>query len=372
MRLLSTITRALRSTQAQASTATKPSAQTQAKAQASALLLAAVLLLGSACERRPLEDPGYGAEIKIAVDINAICNVSCDVYNTKVPIPPIEKEVMRVLFYHPTEDRLITEAFVSEHGINDQGEEYIGGSISIVPGKYRIIIYAFGTESTIVADYDSFEHSKAYTDPLSESQMAKLKLKLKSWDDQSGKLLYQPDHLLVARSFEENIPYHAGTYTIHTEASSLVESYYLQVKVDGLEYVSSAQAILTGMSPSAQLASAQMDTDNPSAIYVPLFKSDDNGDPVICNVFNTFGRIPQSDNELYVTFDIHTVDGRAISRSFNISDLFLSQECIDHHWLLLEEHIVVDPPPPGPPSGGGGGFDPAVEDWDEEHRDITI
>ena len=108
-----------------------------------------------------------------------------------------------------------------------------------------------------------------------------------------------------------------------------------------------------------------------SAIYIPLLKSDDNGDPVICNVFNTFGRIPESTNELIVTFELRTVDGKILSRNFDISNLFLSQECLEHHWLLLEETIVV-PPPENTDPGNGGGFDPSVGDWENEYHEIEM
>lgn len=330
------------------------------------IALAAALTCMS-CERRLLEDPGYATNINIAVDIKAVCNVTCDVYNEKIPVPKMEMDVMRVLFYHPIEDKLLTEAFVSEQGIDAQGNPYIGGSVSIVPGKYRILIYTFGTENTLISQYDSFVLASAYTDPLSKTSLKKLSMK---GPEAEQDILYQPDHLLVARSLEEDIPYHAGVYTIHAQASSVVESFYLQIKVDGLEYVTSAQAVLTGMAPSTKLASAEMYTEHPSAIYVPLIKSTDKDKDVICNVFNTFGRIPDSVNDLSVTFDLMTIDGRLESKTFNISDLFLTEECINHHWLLLEQTIKVDPPPPDWKPGGG--FDPAVEDWEEEHRDIIL
>jgi hypothetical protein len=73
---------------------------------------------------------------------------------------------------------------------------------------------------------------------------------------------------------------------------------------------------------------------------------------------------------LYLTFDIHTVDGRAITKEFEISHLFETQECIDHKWLLLNETIVV--PPPAIPPSNEGGFAPEVGDWDREEHDIIL
>lgn len=332
------------------------------------LLLAAMLMPAVSCERRPLEDPGYSTDINIMVDIKAICNVTCDVYNEKIPVPVIEPEVVRVLFFAPDQDKLITEAFVSERGVDDQGEPCIGGSISIVPGTYRLILYSFGTESTVISNYESFDNSIAYTNPIPDVVVSKL---LSKGASLMQDIYYQPDHLLVARSHEENIPWHSGTHTIHAKATSVVESYYLQIKIDGLEYVSSAQAVLSGMAQSAHLSTGTMDSDKPSAIYIPLVKSQDKGEDVICNVFNTFGHIPGSTNELQVTFNIRTIDGRTVERTFDISNLFDTEECIQHHWLLLEEHITIDPPE-NPTTGSSGGYDPVVKDWEEESRDIVL
>ena len=64
----------------------------------------------------------------------------------------------------------------------------------------------------------------------------------------------EPEHLVVARNSDEHIPYHSGLYTIHAEARSVVESWYLQIKVDSLQYVSGAQALLRGMAGSNFIA----------------------------------------------------------------------------------------------------------------------
>ena len=331
------------------------------------LIITTLLLTLASCVRRPLEDPDFSTRIDVKVDITAVANVTCDIYNEKIPIPAIESEVMRVLFFDQYRDKLLGESFISDISTDPEtGAMSIHGDISILPGTYRMMIYTFGTESTLISDYDSWESGRAYTDPLSEAALRALSLK--SSDDQ--RICYQPDHLLVASSSEETIPYHAGVYTIKAKAASIVQTYYLQVKVDGLEYVSSAMATLSSMAPSATLSTGKMDTENPVTIYIPLQKSDDEGEPIICNTFNTFGRIPESTNELKVTFDIKTVDGRIITRDFDISDLFLSEACLEHHWLLLEEHIEV--PPPESPGPGGGGFDPSVDDWENESHEIIL
>lgn len=322
------------------------------------------------CQHRPLHDPDFSTKINVNVNISAVANITCDVYNDKIPVPEMTPEVMRVLFFDTEKDKLLAESFITEVQKDATGQISVSGELSILPGEYRLLIYQFGTESTMISDYDSWDNAEAYTDPLSDEMLKSLALKATAGQDDQL-LRYQPDHVLVARNQRETIPYHSGVHTIHAEASTIVESYYLQVKVEGLEYVSSSRAILTSMSPAANMVEATATNTPASAIYIPLLKSDDKGVPVICNVFNTFGRIPESTNELIVTFELRTVDGRLISKNFDISDKFLSEECLKHHWLLIEEAIVV-PPPENPDPDVGGGFDPSVGDWENEYHEIEM
>ena len=333
----------------------------------------ALLLCGAlvSCVRRQLEDPDFGTTLNVNVNISAIANVSCKVYNSKIPLPQINPEVMRVLFYDIHRDRLVAESFISDVVTDPEGKMSVRGNLSILPGDYRMIIYQFGTESTQIDRYESYDNANAYTGALSEEALRALQLRSGSaFDGQT--IRYQPDHIIAARSEHESIPYHAGVYTITAEASSLVESYYLQVKVNGLQWVSSAKAVLSSMVPSVNLSTLEKDCENPCAIYTPLLKSDDNGTPVVCNVFNTFGRVPDSTNKLEVTFELQTIDGKMLKKSYDISDLFESKECIENHWLLIEDTIEVPEPDDPHPGGGGGLFDPVVDDWEEEHHEIEL
>ncbi|MGM9788483.1 MAG: DUF5119 domain-containing protein [Candidatus Cryptobacteroides sp.] len=326
-----------------------------------------LLLLLSACQFRPLEEMEFKTDIQVDVDINAVLNVTCDIYNELIPVPSIESEVFRVLFFDTEKDRLLGDSFIYDVYTDPiTGNKGIKGNVSIMPGDYRMLIYTFGTESTLISNYDSWEKSQAYTSSLSENELRALSLKALGDEPVN----YQPDHLLVASSELESIPYHSGVYTITAEARSVVESYYLQVKVQGLQYVSSARAVLSSMAPSAQLNSRQANCDTPVSLYIDLLKSQDKGEDVVCNVFNTFGRIPDSENELKVTFDIKTVDGRTLTREYEISDLFESELCKQHHWLLIDDVIEVPKPPDS--GGSGGGFEPTVGDWEEERHEIEI
>ncbi|MGM9736599.1 MAG: DUF5119 domain-containing protein [Candidatus Cryptobacteroides sp.] len=323
--------------------------------------------VAASCNFRPMEEIEYNTKIEVDVNIKAVANVTCDIYNELIPPPDIECEVFRVLFFDTKEDRLLSDSFIYDTHIDEQtGQISVRGDINIMPGDYRMIIYTFGTESTLIENYDSWEKATAYTSPLTDAELKTLSLKAS--EDQL--IRYQPDHLLVASSELESIPYHAGVFTITTEAQSIVESYYLQVRVKGAQWISSAKAVLSSMSPSASLNDKAKDYSAPTSIYIDLKKSEDKGEDVVCNVFNTFGRIPESENELKVTFDLMTTDGRKIEREYEISDLFLSEDCINHHWLLIDDTIDV----PKPPDSGntGGGFDPEVVDWENEEHFIEF
>ena len=142
------------------------------------------------------------------------------------------------------------------------------------------------------------------------------------------------------------------------------------MKVEGLEWVSSAQAVISGVAGS-NLIGGRKRVDNPeTAVYLTLVKSEDDGKAVLCNVFNTFGRIEDSNNELWISFDINTVDGRTETREYNITHLFESDLCRQHNWLLLDQTIVIDPPTTPPTAGGG--FLPEMEDWQEEHHWVIL
>ena len=325
------------------------------------------LLLLCSCQFRPLEEMQFQTDIQVDVDINAVLNVTCDIYNEHIPQPSIESEVFRVLFFDTKKDKLVGDSFIYDSFVDSEtGRKVVRGNVSIMPGDYRIMIYTFGTESTLIENYDSWEKSLAYTSALSENEL--MSLSLKGVGDEA--IHYQPDHLLVASNEHETIPYHSGVYTISAAAKSIVESYYLQVKVLGLQYVSSARAVLSSMAPSVNMSSQSPNYESPVSLYIDLLKSKDGEDDVVCNVFNTFGRIPGSENELKVTFDIKTVDGRTLTKEYEISDLFESDLCKEHHWLLIDDVIEIPKPPDTP--GGGGGFDPTVGDWENEEHEIEI
>lgn len=316
--------------------------------------------LSAGCHRRPLEDPEYLTKVNVEVNIDNIQNVTCDIYNPKVQAPVIEPEMMHVIFFDK-KDNVAAETFITDVSTAENGRRVISGEFSIIPGRYKMLIYDYGTDDTLIKDYHSWDNACAYTDRVA-SYIAN------QYSSKGGgpEVRVEPEHLVVARNSDEHIPYHSGLYTIHTEARSVVESWYLQIKVDSLQHVSGAQALLRGMAGSNFIATDTRVNVPETSLWFKMVKSDDDGTPVICAVFNTFGRIGGSVNDLEVTFDLTRTDGKVFRHTFDISDLFRSDNAVLHHWLLLEETIKIDPPKTS------GGYDPVIGDWDDEHKEIEI
>ena len=270
------------------------------------IVLLLAFLLSVSCHRRPLEDPANNTTLRVAVNIKAIMNITCDIYNEKIPVPTIEPEMMRVLFYDPTSKKIASETYISDITYDDEGTRCLQGDISVRPGTYQMLIYNFDTESTLVRDDQTFETIEAYTDKVTSS----IRQSFLGRAGEENAIVYEPDHLVVASNEREVIPFHEGVHVVKTDATSIVETYYLQIKVDGLQYVSSARAVLTGMVGSNRFGRNERVTSTPVSLYFTLQKSDDKGVDVLATVFNTFGRIEDITNCLSVTFDIRTTDGR--------------------------------------------------------------
>lgn len=327
------------------------------------VVLPLLMIAVAGCRRRPLEDPDYMTSVRVKVDVSGISNVTCDIYNDKIPVQTIEPSAMHVLFFDENKDAVVSENFITHVSADEDGNRIVSGDVQLAPGSYRMLIYDFGTDETLIRNYYSWDKAEAYTELIPSGLLNSFATK---GEDQPN-ILTEPEHLVVARNPKEVIPYHDGVYTIYTEARSVVESWYIQIKVDGLEYVSSAQAVVSGMVGSNLIATDTRVTDPQASLWFRLRKSDDKGVPVICAVFNTFGHIDNSKNDLAVTFDLSVKGGSTVRKTFDISNLFLTENAVKHHWLLLDETIKVEPP-----KSSGGAFDPVIDDWDEEYRDIEI
>lgn len=335
------------------------------------VFLSACMLLGllcglCGCEFRPLEDPNRGVNIRVNVNVNTVANVTTHIYNEKIPVPDIYPDAMHVLFYEEGGDKMVSESFITKREMGADGTCTMSGFANILPGTYRMLVYSLGDNYTKVNDYKSWSRIHATAVEVNDVVMNRYKTLATLNSRTSPIVTHTPDHVVVARNAAEKIPFYTDSYTIHAEATTVIETYYLQIKVDGLAYVSTAKAFLSGMASGNLLSKDEPIADPESVLYFKLEKSEDQGEPVLCAVFNTFGRLEDSVNSLSITLDVSTVDGRSESYTYDITDLFHSELCQKYHWLLLEERMQVQKP------SGGGGYGPGVTEWEEDNHKVNF
>lgn len=320
------------------------------------LLLLMAFVLSASCQRRPLEDMNTGVWLDLDLDL--------EVLNHDGPLPT--PELMRVLFYDAE-----TEEFISDDYVLPEG-----GYVSAQPGRYKMLVYNFDTQSTLIRNDSWVPTIEAYTSEIPTSTRTSLLTKLSNStrpDFEAPKpsdiIVYEPDHLLVGRE-EVEIVRTTGTQTIYASASSIVETYYLAVRLHNGDHVASAQALLSGQAKSNKFGHPGGRSDEPVTLYFTMTpgKNDRTGEEVLHTTFNTFGKIPSEISNLWLTIIVTDKNGTVITWHKDITEEF-----VDNHerYIYLEEEPIPIPDPPDPPSVGGG-FQPSVDDWEEVNQDIHI
>ena len=356
------------------------------------LLLATLVILSAAgCHRRPLEDPSSAVRIRIKVNVKTVTNVntnirtSVSVYGSTESlwapkVKQLDPGTMRVLVYDPyTEKKLQPETFISEAGYDEEGNKVFNGTLGISHGDYNFLVYNFDTPTTQVAYLENEESILAYTDEIPEDLKTKY-TKTKA-DDQpitdDISIRYEPEHLLVANEKNVRISPHDTLVIVKTEAFTVVDTYYLQVRIVGRQFASSATAVISGLSPSNKIGLNERTVDPSAAVIFDMFQGRDEAlagenKDVLCAVFNTFGKIPEVTSDLLVTFNITDTAGNLRQYPVNLDKVFDSELCHLYHWLIIDDYIIEVPDPGTKPTPGGGGFQPQVDDWVEEEGTMVL
>lgn len=355
------------------------------------LAAALVMVSFSACHRRPLEDPNEAVRIAIKVDVKTVTNVNANIRNSvrlygtsttiwEEKLSQLDPELMRVLVYDPETDKLLTQSFISAATIDEEGNKVFMGSLGISHGNYNFLVYNFDTPTTQVSQENSEQSIIAYTDEVSAAVKSRYLGTKADEEYEDINIHYEPEHLLVANEKEVRISPHDTLVVVHTEASTVVDTYYLQVRVKGMQFASTASAVISGLSPSNHIGYNIRTVDPSAAVVFDMQKGQDlslDGDnkDILCAVFNTFGKIDQVSSDLLVTFNVFDTSGNLRQYSANLDDVFKTEEAILYHWLIIDEScLVIDIPDPGvtPPTPGNGGFQPQVDDWEEETGEIAL
>jgi len=303
-------------------------------------------------------------EMRVVLKTDGVSNVSCDIYNVSQPKPAMTSEMLRVLFYAPGSGRLVAQCFISQKMFTPEGNELIYGRTHLPPGDYIMLAYNFDTETVRVEHENAISEINAFTPEVSGN------LSTLPGSNVAGRVFRQPEHLLVVR---QNIRIAEGgrLQVIEAEARTVVDTYYLQIRVRGLKYASRAKAILSGMSSSNRFGVNERSTDDSKIVFDLSGGTDprieDENQDVLCTLFNTFGKIETVTGKLTVRFEVITQDGTQCVKTLDVEPVFLTEDARKRHWLLIDEVLNIPEP-----HHLGGGFDPGVTDWDEVHENIEL
>ena len=347
------------------------------------LLLMSVCVLTS-CEHRPLEDPidfSKGRFLRVYFNEH-IRNVSFGFYDaSKQPSNYQSPVLLRVVCADPLSGEVVTERYLSDYGRDEKGY-YIQGNISAPEGAYKLMAYTCDVEHVNFLYEYSFHSLMAYSVELSSSEANRV---FPTRDENvliNESIHHQPGHLFVANVDNVYFGPEVLSDTIFTEAKShpvaetIVKTYYMQVNVKGVEYVRSAVALITGMSGGKRIYNNEMLTDEPVSIFFSLNNGldkarTDKETRVAYATFNTFGKLPDVEGYIEISFEFKTIYNTVQTETFRVTDLFETPLVRDNQWIIIDKVIEIVPPE-GEEDVTGGGLSPGVSDWEQIEGSITI
>lgn len=324
------------------------------------ILLTSALFLLTSCEAELRElcydhnHPSGGGNVNLVLNLELDLHLDFPVSiedHTAIVVPTY----MKACFYDINDGHLVKTEYVGTYG----------GPISVPPGVYDMVVYAFGTEWTLIRGENYKNALEAYTSDITAAKAATFAAVTRGGEadpEPETPIIYTPDHLLVAK---ERVtvpePTEANqTITISTEASTIVETYCFEVvKVTGLEYIKSVDAFVTNQARSNYFGRGEV---NQSAAIINFPVEVISSEGILRTTFNTFGKLP-GESHSYLHVVLVSTGGEVITVSTDITDQF---EHPDHEIVI---DVPVDIPPP---EEGGAGIAPTVDPWDEENQDVNI
>ena len=338
------------------------------------------VILFASCEHRELVDPNFGHYLRIYVD-EAIKNVTCGFYDEHLKKPEYNRPyVMRVVLADPESGWVVSERYFQTQGQDERGY-YIDGHISAEAGTYHLLVYSFGSAVTHIRNEQNYYQMQAYTHPISEYYLSYLPMSRLEMDE--SRLVYEPEHLFHAVGEPIVIP---NTHKMDTlrnasgdyfTAHSVVKSYYLQLRIKGMEWVKSGVSLLSGMAGSTVLHElGQMETSESVNLFFTLnytgketVRDGSGSTAILYSTFSTFGKLPDEESILTLNFEFRKTDGSSQVEKLDITHLFDTPLAKNQQWLLLEHEVVITPPKD---AIAGGGMTPGVEQWEDVESNVQI
>ena len=341
------------------------------------VVVCALVSFITGCEHRELSDPNNGHYLRIYVN-EEIKNVTCGFYDESLKHPEYNRpHVMRVMLADPVTGHIVTERFFQNQGEDERGY-YIDGHITAEAGTYNLLVYNFGSAVTHIRNEQDYYNMQAYTNPISEYYLNYMPTSRQEINE--ADIMYEPEHLfhevgepiVITNSSEVDTLKNASGdwFTAH----SVVKSYYLQVRIKGIEWVTSAVSLLSGMAGSTVLhGHEQMVTTNPVNLFFTMNYTGkkaarDGSTAILYTTFSTFGKIPDVSTVYTLNFEFMKTDGSSQVEKLEITPMFDTPMVKEKQWILLDHEIVITPPE----GAAGGGMTPGVDEWMDIESEVEI
>ena len=337
------------------------------------------IFLLSACEHRELVDPNTGHYLRIYLD-EEIKNVTCGFYDESLKRPEYNRPyVMRVVLADPESGRIVSERYFQSRGQDERGY-YIDGYITAKAGTYNLLVYNFGSAVTLIRNEQDYYNMQAYTKPVGSHYLQYLHTSRQEIDEKT--IVNEPEHLFHDVGEPIVIPMSNKVDTLknasgdYFTAHSVVKSYYLQLRIKGIEWVKSAASVMSGMAEATVLhGHEQMVTTNPVNLFFTMeytgkevARDGSSSTALLYTTFSTFGKLPNEQTMLTLNFEFTKKDGTSQVEKIDITSMFDTPMVKDNQWILLEHEIVITPPE----GAGTGGMTPGVDKWDNVESDIQM
>lgn len=335
------------------------------------------LFVFSSCQFRPLEEMSNTHYLRVYLDED-MRNLTEGFYNESYQRPAYSTpQVLHVVLADPSTGDVVAERYLRNKGEDAYGR-YLDGYVICDPGEWDLLVWNFDTEVTQVRDERNVFDAMGYTNEIASHLRAGLSSRNSSKTEEPERIVYDPDPLFVAQSHVV-LPYVDKVDTLRPSgggrfvAECITETWFLQVRVKGMDFVTSARSLLTGMAGSKWMWNPRMNEADPVTLYFDMNegeRNDADATTIVYATFSTFGRLPGVVNDLQVTFDFVTTYGTTYSETLDITLKFDEDEALQHQWILLDKDVVIEVPEP--PAIGGGGFNPGVGEWDDIETDLII
>ena len=220
------------------------------------------------------------------------------------------------------------------------------GKVSISHGRYSLLIYTSDFFELDAVFYRGMEHpetAEAYTRQSVDGEIS---------------IVEEPDPLFC--SYTENFDPDEQAERITVELVPRVYTYRFKIKVEGMQYLQSAAAKVTGFYTSVYLKDGHHREGESAVIQVKLKKEVINANEgYIYGEFRSFGTDQNSDVNHHISIALNNGETKVVK----LDDLTKSIKALPHGGeIIIKQKIVIKD---NGDNGQGGYFDPGVVDWDD-------